>query len=200
MEILYEPDGPWFKLISEQSHREEITNFVQDAVVLHGKDAKIATSGSTTRESNPVRQDPERSDVDVLSEVPRLVPWSNYVSGNIEAEQYDEFRFPSSLVQTPYKSVWNKVGNIPVKDLDELFRRTAKTWMAQDIPSGTEDAEEKLGCKIDWNLRRTIFYISSQTSKATVDTAVRKLDTAVDVLVSKPFRVFFSFVDLSNTS
>ncbi|KAF4124084.1 hypothetical protein GMORB2_5800 [Geosmithia morbida] len=186
LEILYEPGGPWFKLISDKAARLDITYFIEDLVAdIAQNEVNIATVDPKSVQGSPLQQSRKRSDVEIMADAPRMLPWSTYKNSPPDIQLYEAFTWPEEISTAPYRLIWRKLEQYPqLNHLDELLAKAAETWMALEVPRNLEDAEESLGCNAVWNLKNTVLYMSSYDSMDAVTNAAEKLDLVLKVLFS----------------
>lgn len=182
VEILYEPEAGWFKLISDSASRDDVTQFVEDVIYSIGEEEATIAKGNTPVNAEQRRQLP---DVDISGDKPRILRWAKHEACPTNPEAFEPYAFPEGITTAPYRHIWRGVEECPdLDDINQLLLKASHTWMASELPKTMDDAERVLGCQVVWNLRGTVLYMSSFDSAETVLNAAKKLDLAISILVS----------------
>lgn len=173
IEILYEPDIPWFKCLTLGKDKEAVICIIKD-FLLELVNSEVASLDSDAPQ-------------DVKAPEPRLISWARHQS--LENDKYDEFieyRFPAFMASLPYKEIWRGLEHSGATFDGFLsdFRRLIKS---ENAPATTADFEICNECHISYNMRNNLVYIGSSTSAAALKKAIEKLETALDLLVSISF-------------
>lgn len=174
--MLYEPEVPWFKLISNSTHRDEVSQFIQSELIAIGEN-----EASDLDAENDAINDNERGDVTIVEGSQRMVSWMIYDNNHAALiDAFDEFRFPDIMASTPYKTIWR----CPIDDIEDVLRTSAQSWFGSEVPLILDDMGEQFGCQLSYNHQKTVLYIGSDESMEIVQKAVRKLDGMVYAMVS----------------
>ncbi|KAL7819677.1 hypothetical protein V8C26DRAFT_24165 [Trichoderma gracile] len=127
---------------------------------------------------------------DVLQKVPdnpRVIAWLLYKSlGDDIYDAFADHQFPVTMARMPYKSVWRGLQNSSGVSLDTLLSAFSLLSKSRDAPLTAHDFAFLNNCEISYNLRGELIYIGSWESMETVDNAVRKLNSMLNLLASKP--------------
>lgn len=170
LEILYEPDIPWFKCLTLGKDKEAVTRIIKD-LLLELVNSEVASLDFDAPQ-------------DVKAPEPRLISWGRYQSlDNDKHDEYTQYQFPAFMASLPYKKIWRGLEHSrgTFDSFLSDFRRLIKSENA-----ATTTAEFKLynECHISYNMRNNLVYIGSSTSAAALKKVIGKLETALDLLVS----------------
>ncbi|UKZ77606.1 hypothetical protein TrVFT333_005330 [Trichoderma virens FT-333] len=187
LEILYEPETPWFKCITATEYQNQVSDVIQN--LMH----KLLKKEVQPLKFNVV----EDIDVhegtfhpDVVSretDEPLIIPWMVYNSiGSDMYPDFDHYRFPEIMAKIPFKTVWRGLQNstgVSIETLLSIFSRVSKSETA---PTSIADFAFYTNCEMSHNLREDLIYIGSWESMELVDRAVRRLQAILNLLASKP--------------
>ncbi|OAQ96690.1 hypothetical protein LLEC1_06193 [Akanthomyces lecanii] len=167
LEILYEPQIPWFKCVALPKQRQKITAAVQDNLFA------IAEEDVDTLDV----EEKTDGDVSIISDDPRMTPWSEYCSKGSNAYKFaDGDVFPDPIAEAKYKTTWRGLEEHPALTFQELLKRSA-LLCGGDSPKDHEQFEAQTSCRVSYNTRQTLLYIGSDQSRETIELAVEKVDS-----------------------
>ncbi|KAF4968479.1 hypothetical protein FSARC_4124 [Fusarium sarcochroum] len=174
VEVLYEPEVPWFKLIAAVGNQPEICRWMHSRL----QQLLEAEAGPITQDQDEEDIEGPRLDIEVLTEKPKIVSYPTFhdiYKGILE--EYDNFRYPGHIKHLPYKTVWRSPEASSEVTFTQLLLKYEMLWPA----SLSEPRIEKLGdltnCKLSYNLRGSLVYIGSKNDEKALAALTRKLDT-----------------------
>ncbi|KAL6868638.1 hypothetical protein J3F83DRAFT_707298 [Trichoderma novae-zelandiae] len=187
LEILYEPDIPWFKCITMAEYQHKVSDTIQ--FLMHDLlDAEVGKLGFNAVEDIDVEEG--NAHPDILQKVPdnpRIIPWLVYKSlGDDIYDTFADHQFPVTMANIPYKSTWRGLQNSSGVSIDTLLSAFSLLSKSKDAPVTAHDFAFATNCEISYNLRGELVYIGSWESMETVDKTVRKLNSMLNLLASKP--------------
>ncbi|KIL94935.1 hypothetical protein FAVG1_01866 [Fusarium avenaceum] len=102
IEVLYEPEIPWFKFITSVEHQLEVSRW------MHSRLDNLLTAEAGEVDANQDESDLEfkgRSDIEILTETPHIVSYPELqdILKDI-LQEYEPFRYPEHLKPLPYKT------------------------------------------------------------------------------------------------
>ncbi|KAH8737380.1 hypothetical protein BGZ61DRAFT_14663 [Ilyonectria robusta] len=175
LEMLYEPEIPWFKIITAQEHQEEITHRIHSFLEL-----LLEEETDVIDEDQPgdLPIDPKtRADVDLVTETPQVIPWSLYQHNKCaDTTDYDEHRFPAQLEPLAFKTVWRGLESADGLSISDLFAKFDFLWAHPGQASGLQKLGAQVNCQFTHNMRGNLVYIGSDKEMECVRDAVRKLE------------------------
>ena len=180
MEILYEPEVPWFKIIGPKYHRLAATDVVQSALEAIGEDDVCLLDTDSMAENEPDERT-ENKDVQIVPEAQRMIPWITYEKRRpVPLYAFNKFRFPEEMSQAKHKQVWC----VP-EGIEKILKAAALSWVASEMPLSVVEMEQYFdGCQVSYSLRKTTLYITSDEDKPdNVARVIDKLETVVQVVV-----------------
>ncbi|KAL7803736.1 hypothetical protein V8C44DRAFT_369438 [Trichoderma aethiopicum] len=186
-EILYEPDIPWFKCITMAEHQNKVTETIQ--FLMHDLlDAEVDQLNFNAIEDMDVQEGTVHPDVlQKVPENPRIIAWLLYKSlGDDIYDAFSEHQFPVTMAKIPHKSVWRGLQNSSGVSIDTLLSRFSVLSKSKDAPVTANDFAFSTNCEISYNLRGELVYIGSWESMEAVESTVRKLNSMLNLLASKP--------------
>lgn len=182
MEILYEPEIPWFKIITAQEHQEEIAHRIHSFLEL-----LLEEETDVIDENQPgdLAIDPKtRADVDLVTETPQIIPWSLYQHNKCaDTSDYDEHRFPAQLEPLAFKTVWRGLESADGLSISDLFAKFDFLWAHPGQTSGLQKLGAHVNCQFTHNMRENLVYIGSDKEMECVRDAVRKLENLLALCV-----------------
>ncbi|PTB64469.1 hypothetical protein BBK36DRAFT_6805 [Trichoderma citrinoviride] len=187
LEILHEPDIPWFKCITMAEHQHKIADTIQ--YLMHDLlDAEVEQLKFNAIEDIDVEEGYLHPDVlQKVPENPRVMAWLLYKA--LGEDIYDTFadhQFPVTMANIPYKSTWRGLQNSSGVPIDTLLSAFSLLSKSKDAPITVHDFAFSTNCEISYNLRGELIYIGSWESMETVEKTVRKLNSMLNLLASKP--------------
>ncbi|KAL7802867.1 hypothetical protein V8C43DRAFT_322874 [Trichoderma afarasin] len=186
LEILYEPEIPWFKCITVTEFQNRVSDIIQH--LLH----KLLKKEVRPLDFNVVESDVREGTFhpDVVSREtsePLIIPWVVFKSiGNDIYQDFEEYRFPTILGQLPFKTVWRGLQNSTGVSIDTLLSVFSRVSKSENAPNNVVDFAFHTNCEMSHNLRENLIYIGSWQSMDLVDRAVQRLQTILNLLASKP--------------
>ena len=186
LEVLYEPEVPWFKCISSVLHRATVTSALQDYLV-GVMEAETSLVGLAFRPKEADFYSLPKDDVYLVVDNPRVIPWKNYKK-NVHPpwDSYEAYRYPEPILRQKYKAVWRGIEKRGDWNVDDVFVRLAAIETDTRIPRSLEELELWIGCYVTHNLRGDTIYIGADEEK-NVKEAPRKLERLLGYLVSLSF-------------
>jgi hypothetical protein len=180
LEILYEPEVPWFKIIGPKSHRLTVTDAVQTALEAIGKDdVSLLDTDAIAEHEFDERTDKE--DVQIVRETQRMISWIAYEKRRpVPLYAFNEFRFPEGMSQAKHKQVWRAPEGI-----EKILKAAALSWVASEMPLSVVEMEQYFdGCQVSYSLRERVLYITSgEDTSDNVTRVINKLEAVVRVVV-----------------
>lgn len=196
MEILYEPEIPWVKCISDLAQQDKVTTFIQNHLT------KILEHETTPIDLDHEDENSEdieaQTDVVIVAANPQVIPWSSYATRlcNLHSSNYDAFRFPVSLSHMAYKTIWRGIEQHDPWTAQKLCDRISSLGRASDVPTTFEQFQKLMNCEVSYNLSGTVVYLGSNESMAAVNKVVKVLSTLLDCLVSLCIKLYRLYIDL----
>lgn len=189
MEILYEPDVPWFKIIAPAAHQAEVRLYFETCL-----------ENMLELESGLVRQDFDddleddfddeaedfdpRADVKIVVSDAHIIPWVLHQDKiHTDTTDYDNHRFPELLSKLRYKRVWRGLESIDGLTLTKLLSKYNFLWGYGDATIGLEKLSEASRCQITHNMCGTLVYVGSDKHANSPESAIRKLRNLFDFQV-----------------
>ncbi|OAA32725.1 hypothetical protein AAL_00190 [Moelleriella libera RCEF 2490] len=162
IEILYETDAQWFKLITPSQIKDDSARAVEQIL----------------RSSMPF---------DEVRETPAF--WNDLPEpqSNIYEEQFHDFegQFPSTMRGLPHKAIWTGLlSGHGFAAFEPLLKSGFVT--SSLVPF----LVEKLGCEVSSNLGGTIVYLATNVSQAVIDAAIETLENLLSLASRMADNVF----------
>lgn len=186
LEILYDPEIPWFKCITKSQDHEKVSRFIEE-LLLEIIESELAPvdpdipGGARDEKGGLV-------DLDVISDDPRVVPWATYADwASARYNDYDNFRYPVALQECPHKAVWRGFEKFPesavhdiILDFMDTISLVCGSFM---VPTEVEHLGPYLGCgDVLRNLTQTLLFIGGNT-QSSIDGAIGRLDNIFALMV-----------------
>ncbi|KPM41573.1 hypothetical protein AK830_g4992 [Neonectria ditissima] len=177
VEILYEPEIPWFKLITTSEDQVEVTTRLESDLgrILEEETDLIDEEYSDAPDVEGDDIEP-RADVDILPDEPQVIPWSLYQYHKYGYFQKCEDEFPEHIKNLPYKAVWRGLESFDTLTISSLLSNFDFLWARPDLVSGLQNVEELTKCRITHNLSGNLIYIGSGVDASCIAAAIRKLE------------------------
>ncbi|CAJ0545809.1 Ff.00g092820.m01.CDS01 [Fusarium sp. VM40] len=174
IEVLYEPEIPWFKFITSVEHRLEVSRW------MHSRLDSLLTAEAGEVDANQGESDLEfkgRSDIEILTETPHIVSYPEFqdILKDI-LQEYEPFRYPEHLKPLPYKTVWQCPELFEGVTVTKLLSKYKLLWPSSSGEPSIEDLGELTKCQISHNLQGSLLYIGSNEDAGAINTTTRKLD------------------------
>ncbi|KAH7162930.1 hypothetical protein B0J13DRAFT_669572 [Dactylonectria estremocensis] len=180
IEILYEPDISWFKIITASKHQEEVSTLIESFLeerleaetdIIDERHAEIIDTEGDGLQARP--------DVDLVVENPSVIPWSLYHQQQANTNNYDEYRFPTPLETLPYKAVWRGLEKFNNLSISDLLLKYDFLWPRPSPGYGMQKLVEHFDWEFTHNMRGNIVYMGSRDSAECLKNATLKLDNLV---------------------
>ncbi|KAL7936095.1 hypothetical protein V8C35DRAFT_278324 [Trichoderma chlorosporum] len=200
VEILYEPEIPWFKCITMAEYQSRISDIIQHIMRKLLK-REVRPLKFNAVEDVDVHEGTFHPDVASReTNEPLIIPWVVYKSIGTDIYQgFDDYRFPATMVDIPFKSVWRGLENSTGVSIDTLLSVFSRLTKCENTLADVTNFAFHSNCEMTHNLREKIIYIGSWQSMELVDRAVQRLQTILNLLASKP-RVAAHFVLLEGSA
>ncbi|KAG9507578.1 hypothetical protein J7337_001131 [Fusarium musae] len=175
IEILYEPEIPWFKLIVPRACQREISDWVHsqlaelmeseaDAVIRDGDEDDLGTSAI-------------QPDIEVIVEDSHITAYPSLQTTLKDTlSQYDAFRYPAIIKTLPYKTVWRVPESSGVTILQILSNYESLGFVLPLGPS-IDSLQALTKCVITYNFQGSLLYIGSSESEQALGFVKQKLYT-----------------------
>ncbi|PHH79883.1 hypothetical protein CDD82_2108 [Ophiocordyceps australis] len=175
IEMLYEPEIPWFKVITLVQHRQLVKDFIHRLLLqITEEDSELLSYNQATT----------YAELDSSLHSLRILPWSEMQHGlSARIALYDCHRFPEDMQPLTYKTVWRGLEACNGWKLDMLLAIISSQWGHMGAPSCTQDLDSLLQCTISHNLQSTMVYLGTSQSAATLDKAIKVLDNLLRLAV-----------------
>ncbi|KAJ6780584.1 hypothetical protein PWT90_04067 [Aphanocladium album] len=171
LELLYEPDVPWFKCIALATQKAQITANVQDNLFAIADEDVDAFDGEQQTDG----------DVTIISPDSRMTSWSAYQAKGGGAYTFaDADVFPEPIAEAKYKTTWRGLEAYPPATFESLLLR-CHTYGDNTIPREHDKFEAVVRCQISYNTRQTLLYVGCDTSRQILNTTIEILDKMVQV-------------------
>ncbi|KAL3964053.1 hypothetical protein ACCO45_001057 [Purpureocillium lilacinum] len=159
LEILYEPDVPWFKIITEQVHQQKVTHFVQKQLL-----AIVEQDAGLVDPEQRKQEEPSQAafaDVAILANSP--------VSSRGRALRH----------QTTWRGLEERGWDFPA-----FFDILETHWKHAGAPASILGLETLTRCQVTHNMAGSLAYVGTDFDQATLDKAISTLDNLVCVAVA----------------
>lgn len=184
MEILYEPELPWFKCISFSYHREEIADFIKRHLVQILDHETQPVDPDLHNEADEDDKD-IRPDIQLVNKIPQVIPWCMYTdTDDVPPSHYDACRYPVPIVYMANKAVWRGFEDVDTWSVEDLFKRIGRLGRALEVPSTCQQFGRFFDSEATHNLNNTTVYLGNDKSAEAVTRASGALDMLFDCLVS----------------
>ncbi|KAF5617440.1 hypothetical protein F52700_12635 [Fusarium sp. NRRL 52700] len=181
-EILYEPEIPWFKLITSRASQREISDW------MHSQLAELIESEADTvirdEDEDDLSTSAIQPDIEVLVEDPHIIAFPSLQTTLKDTlSQYDAFRYPDNIKTLPYKTVWRVPESSGVTILQILSNYES---LGSVLPLGPsiDSLQALTKCVITYNFQGSLLYIGSSESEKALGVAEQKLDTLATFMVA----------------
>nr|CEG05366.1 unnamed protein product [Fusarium clavum] len=161
LEVLYDPELPWFKFISQVEHQALITRWMTNRLeqLLESETGVLLPEFEDEEETS-------QPDVQILTEFPHYDPW----------------RYPDNIKHLRHKKIWRAPEESEGNIVMQILSKYEPLWPASLAPPGIEKLGELTNCQTSHNLQGTLFYLGSNESVSALDVATRKLNTLASFL------------------
>ncbi|KAM0424785.1 hypothetical protein ACHAPT_010095 [Fusarium lateritium] len=188
LEILYDPQVPWFKVIAFVEYQAEILQWMQSRLEQLLEDEVGAIDQDPDQEDELDIEEPgAQPDVDILTENPHIISWPVF-SEELEANvgKYDAFRFPQHIQELPFKTVWRGLEEAEGVTISDLISKFDVLWPASDAQISLQKLQQPGNLQVTYNCSETLAYIGTELDAQSLETVIRKLDTLLS-LMDAPF-------------
>ncbi|KAK1240828.1 hypothetical protein MKX07_006261 [Trichoderma sp. CBMAI-0711] len=198
LEILYEPDIPWFKCITMAEHQHKVAETIQ--FLMHDLlDAEVERLNFNAIEDVDVEEGTLHPDVlQKAPDNPRVMAWLLYKSlGNDIYDSFADHQFPATMANMPHRSIWRGLQNSNGVSLDILLSAFSLLSKSKDAPITAYDFAFANNCEISYNLRGELVYIGSWESMETVESTASKPQVASHILLLEgqaPIRLTYKWM------
>ncbi|RDA94195.1 hypothetical protein CP533_6575 [Ophiocordyceps camponoti-saundersi (nom. inval.)] len=176
-EILYEPEIPWFKVVSSPIDKKLISDTLRKLLQsVVEEDADLVDPDQQQQHETPV-------DVKIMTEDSRVMPWSTHDAAAHDYHSRPDLYFPESMISLPQKRLWRGLETTDGWNIDMFYHRLKLRWDHLGNWNSPQGALlELLQCQISWNIRANLLYVGSdQLTPEAFEKAIRKLDNLLDV-------------------
>ncbi|KAI8691192.1 hypothetical protein NCS56_00111000 [Fusarium sp. Ph1] len=207
LEILYDPQVPWFKVIAYVEYQAEILRWMQSRLeqLLEEEAGAIDQDADQEDELN-IGESKVQPDVEVLADKPHIVSWPVYSDG-LEASvgKFDTFRFPQHIQELPHKTIWRGLEGVEGATISDLTAKFDILWPALDSKASLRKLEEPGNLQVTYNCTETLAYIGTESDAQSLETVILKLDMLLSFMdapftkeshlilaeAARPFRVSY---------
>ncbi|KAJ4271761.1 hypothetical protein NW762_000467 [Fusarium torreyae] len=188
IEVLYEPEVPWFKFIAAVEHQTNVCQWMHSRLqkLLEAEvDPIVEHQDNDAQDQDDDEIEGSRPDVKVLAEKPHIIPYPSFYDIRKDIlDQYDDFRYPDHIKHFPYKTVWRSPEASDEVTVTQLLLKYEMLWPASLSEPSFEKLGELTNCQISYNLRGSVVYIGSHNGVQTLAALTRKLDTLASFMVA----------------
>ncbi|KAF4502187.1 hypothetical protein FAGAP_1607 [Fusarium agapanthi] len=180
VEILYEPEIPWFKLITPRASQREILDWMHsqlEELMESEADAVIRDEDEDDFSTSAIQPD-----IEVLVEDPHIIAFPSLQTILKDTlSQYDAFRYPAIIKTLSYKTVWRVPESSGVTILQILSNYESLGSVSPLGPS-IDSLQALTKCLITYNFQGSLLYIGSNESEQALGVAKQKLDTLANFM------------------
>lgn len=167
-------------------HQEWVTQTIQD-LLLEFMEQEVGPLKSKTFGDYDFGDGVARPDVEMIALEPRMMPWIVYKShGSGIYDKFVDHRFPETMANLPFKTVWRGLQNPGGASIDSLLSAFRCLSKIETIPATADAFALSNQCHISHNMGQSLAYIGSHESMEVISKAIRSLDTMVNLLVCIP--------------
>ncbi|EWY93507.1 hypothetical protein FOYG_06681 [Fusarium oxysporum NRRL 32931] len=182
LEILYEPEIPWFKLIAPRASQREVSDWMHsqlEELIESEADAVIRDEDEDDLSTSAIQLD-----IEVLVEEPHIIafPSLQTIPKDI-LNQYDTFRYPDTIKTLSYKTVW-RVPESSGVTIMQILSNYESLGSVSPLGPSIDSLQALTKCVITYNFQGSLLYIGSSESEQALSVAKRKLDTLANFMDS----------------
>ncbi|KAF5023319.1 hypothetical protein F66182_4627 [Fusarium sp. NRRL 66182] len=179
IEVLYEPDIPWFKIIAAVEHQSEISQWMHSRLErLLEAETGVLDSDLDEEVEEGLEESGVQPDIQVFSEHAHVISFPVFQSIFKDIlDQYDDFRYPDHIKHFPYKTVWRSPAAPKDVTITKLLSKYEILWPSSLSEPSIEKLGELTNCQISHNLQGSLVYIGSGSGPQALHATIRKLDT-----------------------
>lgn len=193
VELLYEPEVPWFKIITLANDQNEVCTKIQTFLSQLLEDETCPVDDLSGGLVNIENGEEPRADVEVVGDEPHIMPWSLYEERkSVGDANYNEFRFPEPTRELTFKTVWRGLEEFDGLTISSLLSRY--NCLYPEIALSLAKIAKSTQCEITYNMRGDLVYIGSNQNSTCLATATQKLGNLVDLYVSVFASHYFLFL------
>ncbi|CAM1506705.1 Fc.00g063460.m01.CDS01 [Cosmosporella sp. VM-42] len=176
IEILYEPDVPWFKIIANSGDLPEVIGWF-DSCLESLLELETGLVDQDLDGDVEISVDDHHSlvDVEVLAEQPQVIPWSLYHGDESTAAFKYDYRFPEAISLLSNKEVWRGLESVEGLTLPNLLSKFSFLWSTNHPVEQLMKLEAVSDCLITHNMRGDVVYLGSDSGVYAVENGLRKL-------------------------
>ncbi|KAF4419506.1 hypothetical protein FACUT_11412 [Fusarium acutatum] len=180
VEILYEPEIPWFKLITPRASQREISDWMHsqlEEIMESEADAVIRDEDEDDLSTSAIQPD-----IELLVEDPHIIafPSLQTILKNT-LSQYDAFRYPAIIKTLPYKTVW-RVPESSGATILQILSNYESLGSVLPLGPSIDSLQALTKCVITYNFHGSLLYIGSSESEQALGVAKQKLDTLANFM------------------
>ncbi|KAF5006544.1 hypothetical protein FDECE_7086 [Fusarium decemcellulare] len=199
IEVLYEPEVPWFKIIANSDDQAEITKWMQTRL----EELLEEETGALDDDFNQDDADIEpgaQPDVEILTDNPHVIPWPLLSrSKDVDLEAYNDFRFPQHINQFQHKTVWKGLETSDGITIHHLLSKFSFLWTTPGSELTLEKFGELINCQMSHNLTGTQIYLGSDCDIQSLEAVIQTLDTLLSLMDAPVARGSHSFFSEGST-
>ncbi|KAJ6446128.1 actin-like ATPase domain-containing protein [Purpureocillium lavendulum] len=174
-EILYEPDVPWFKIITERVFEQQVTQFIQQQLLaIVAQDAGLFDPQQRRHEE---ASHTAFADVTVVGDNPRVLPWS-HLENEVDSPRHSfaAHQFPLDIGHLSYQEIWRGLEAKPGSSFPWFFQMLEAHWLDAGAPTSIAGLEALTRCQVTHNLAGNLAYLGTDESQEALDEAICILD------------------------
>lgn len=173
IEILYEPEIPWFKLLAPSKCKQSASDLLGNLLLtIVEQEADLVDVDGYPSLETPI-------DVKIIADNPRIVPWSIHEAEPHVHGKHIDACFPDFMRSLPQKRLWRGLESVKGWTIDVFFQLLERHWKGFGAPVSHETLEEFLKCTLSWNLKGNVLYLGSDLTSEAMDKALETLDNLI---------------------
>ncbi|KHO00128.1 uncharacterized protein MAM_02051 [Metarhizium album ARSEF 1941] len=171
LEILYEPEVPWFKVLTPTQWKAEVTDVIEGYLSKLVAEYRVADGASGDPASGLL--------VDIVPPS-EITTWAA-ISASKEGyeKDFDNYRYPFEMQSLLYKRTWTGLVKEKAYTINTFFK-FHDGWRQLGFPDSLESLEQLLGCYISHNAGGTMLYIGTSTGEHAITNAVNILNNLLE--------------------
>ena len=186
IEMLYEPEVPWFKIISRSVFQDEITRCIQRILTSIADDI-APVDVDAEEEDKPRNERGKKVDVHITAErYPDMIPWISHEDSSILRPEMFDQRFPVKMENLRHRVLWRAYRFSNFTSLHDLLGRASRALADPGVEWTLDELGSHFQCAVAHNLheRATVVYIGSGYSVENVNRLLETLDKFAEPEVS----------------
>ncbi|KAM4055050.1 hypothetical protein HRG_005859 [Hirsutella rhossiliensis] len=182
IELLYEPEIPWFKVLTPRECQKAVSDFIQDLLLkVVQEDTDLCDPDQAKRAGDAAHHVP--SDIKTIGKRPRVFAWSQFqTDSGPEHGLFDAHRFPLNMHDLKHKAVWRGLESGDSWTIDYFLQLLASQWKDVGAPASIEEIQESFGCQITYNMAADLVYIGTDLDCLDTDKVTQALDNFLAVV------------------